>query len=90
MPDLSGSGLSGKQLANPEMFRPSSADLLGNHSSEPENIMTIPITKGKVLKFISHGISLSYKEHFQFSHTFLQNINKNRKKSDLCLKQKLI
>ena len=48
MPDLSGSGLSGKQLANPEMFRPSSADLLGNHSSEPENIMTIPITKGKV------------------------------------------
>ena len=54
MPDLSGSGLSGKQLANPEMFRPSSADLLGNHSSEPENIMTIPITKGKVLKFISN------------------------------------
>merc|ERR1719464_1451667 len=29
------------------MFRPSSADLLGNHlSKEPENIMTVPITKG--------------------------------------------
>ena len=49
MPDLSGSGLSGKQSTNNlEMFRPSSADLLGNHlSKEPENIMTVPITKGK-------------------------------------------
>ena len=48
MPDLSGSGLAGKHLANPEMFRPSSADLLGNNHSnvDPENIMTIPITKG--------------------------------------------
>ena len=49
MPDLSGSGLSGKNMNNPEMFRPSSADLLGNHqSTEPENIMTIPITKGRL------------------------------------------
>ena len=53
MPDLSGSGLSGKQSTNNlEMFRPSSADLLGNHlSKEPENIMTVPITKGKFYSF---------------------------------------
>lgn len=55
MPDLSGSGLSGKQSTNNlEMFRPSSADLLGNHvSKEPENIMTVPITKGKFYSFKS-------------------------------------
>ena len=55
MPDLSGSGLSGKQSTNNlEMFRPSSADLLGNHlSKEPENIMTVPITKGKFCPFKS-------------------------------------
>ena len=54
MPDLSGSGLAGKHNANPEMFRPSSADLLGNHHSnvDPENIMTIPITKGTISVFV--------------------------------------
>ena len=59
MPDLSGSGLSGKQSTNNlEMFRPSSADLLGNHlSKEPENIMTVPITKGKFYSFKSFSVS---------------------------------
>lgn len=64
MPDLSGSGLSGKQSTNLEMFRPSSADLLGNHlSKEPENIMTVPITKGNFCPFKSSR-QKSLKDYF--------------------------